>query len=88
MEPKLPVSDALSEASPKSVNELLNSPIEDIPDPEGLDAIIRELRLYRGRQEAAEAAGTRTVRRPKLDIKSTGPVNQPFDPANPRKARL
>lgn len=71
--PKLPISNALTEALSDSISELFNRDVEGLTDQD-LDRIIVELRANRERYEAAEAAGIknpRTVRR--LDPKRVVP---------------
>lgn len=75
---EIPQSDALSEASTSSLNELFNA------DPEGygerdVERIIEALREHRARFEAAEAAGKRAPRPPKGGLGAKGPAQLSSD---------
>ena len=52
--PQLPISNALEEATPDSISDLLNRDPEGLTDAD-LDRLITELRANRERYEAAEA---------------------------------
>jgi len=87
--PSLPSSEALTEAQPDNLEEVLyqrtkewyNQDIETAPD-DVMDLIIIELRANRARLLAADAAGAkapRPRRSPKLDIQNLGTSDSPHD---------
>lgn len=69
--PQLPISNALTEATPDSISDLFNRDPETLNETD-LDRLIAEMRSNRERYEAAEAAGvkqTRTARGSEKDLR-------------------
>ena len=68
------IPSPLSLANPKSLDELFSSDPDDL-EKKDFELVIKEMRAQAARWAAAEAAGKRTVKQPKL----TAPVNLSLD---------